>query len=153
MTCERCGAQTEPGIVLVGSQVAWHTKASFFLEGSQAFREAVGKGNYFFSPVQLEADRCRSCGWVYIRPLSGCVHDRESGFIFPRSALRWWAGSESFQASPWYLFTGKNRSGVQAERLAGGGMLLSVVNARTAAARCSKCGSIAFQGRLASRKS
>lgn len=146
MSCERCGQPVEEGAVLVSSAVYWHDKPTFFLQPAPAFPSAtMGRSDYYPFPVPLPAERCRPCGWVFVKSGGPCTHNREPGFIFPLASLRWWASAQPFQPSVWFTFTGKDRQGVECEALVRRGFVLSVVNTRAEATRCTMCGAVAFQ--------
>jgi hypothetical protein len=146
MSCERCGESLDSGSVLVSSAVYWNQKPSFFLQPRPAFPAAtLGRADYYPFPVPLAAERCRACRWVFVLSGNPCTHAREPGYIFPLASLRWWSGSEPFQASVWFTFSGKTRGGVECETLVRRGFVVSVVDTRVEAARCTACGSIAFR--------
>ena len=146
MSCERCGQQLESGSMLVSSAVYWNPKPTFFLQPGPAFPAArLGRADYFPFPLPLAAQRCRACGWVFVASGSSCAHTREPGFIFPLASLRWWGGPEPFQASVWFTFSGKTKAGVECETLVRRGFVVSVVDTRVEAARCTACGGIAFR--------
>jgi hypothetical protein len=146
VSCERCGQALESGSVLVCSAVHWNAKPSFFITPGPAFPTArLGRADYFPFPLPLAAERCRSCGWVFVTPGAACAHAREPGFIFPLASLRWWGGAEPFEASVLFTFSGKTRAGVECETLVRRGFVVSVVDTRVEAARCTACGGIAFR--------
>src|SRR5262245_11047819 len=146
VSCERCNQPVETGSVLVSSAVHWSTRPSFFITPGPAFPSArLGGADYFPFPLPLAADRCRGCGWAFVTAGDRCAHAREPGFIFPLASLRWWSGPEPFQASVLFTFNGKTRAGVECETLVRRGFVVSVVDTRVEAARCTTCGSIAFR--------
>ncbi len=148
MTCDKCGRAAESGALLVSSKVLWHDRPSFFLEPPSAFPgAALGRGDYYPFPFQLEAARCLSCSWIHVRGGDGCLHDPAPGFIFPRGPIRWWRGPESFEPSPLFLFNGRSRAGAAAEVVVGASLVISIVNTRVEAVRCTRCGRIGFKGR------
>jgi hypothetical protein len=144
--CERCGQPLEEGVVLVSGAVHWSATPTFFLQPGPAFPAAtMGRGDYYPFPIPLPADRCRACGWVFARSRYECRHTREPGFIFPLASLRWWRGPEAFQPSVWFAFTGKSKDGIECEMLVRRGMVVSVVDLRAEASRCTRCGGVAFR--------
>lgn len=149
MSCERCGQGTEAGTLLVSSSVLWHEKPSFFLQPGPAFPAAtMGRADYYPFPVPLAATRCGSCGWVFVAPDGSCSHSRAAGYIFPMASLRWWPGPQPFEASVWFTINGKSKDGTECEALVRRGFVVSVVDTRVEAARCSTCGSIAFRSEM-----
>jgi hypothetical protein len=132
--------------VLISSAVLWHDKPSFFLQPGPAFPSAtLGRADYYPFPVPLPALRCRPCGWIFVKSRGDCDHKRAPGFIFPLASLRWWAGAEPFQPSVWFTFSGKDKQGVECEALVRRGFVVSVVDTRVEAARCTLCGGVAFR--------
>jgi hypothetical protein len=82
---------------------------------------------------------------VVVESQQPCVHVRVPGFIFPMASLRWHAGSAPFEPGVWFTLNGKTRGGVECETLVKRGFVVSIVHTRVEAARCTMCGSIAFQ--------
>lgn len=151
MSCERCGQALEAGSVLVSSSVLWNEKPTFFLQPGRAFPAAtLGRADYYPFPLPLAAARCLSCGWVFVAAGASCSHARVPGYIFPMASLRWWPGSEPFHPSVWFTINGKTRDGTECEALVRRGFVLSVVDTRVEAARCTACGSIAFRTEVTS---
>jgi hypothetical protein len=144
MTCERCRADLEEGQLLVSSAVFWHDKPTFFLQPRPAFPDAPIRPDYYASPIPLSAARCLSCRWVFVDAGAACEHTREPGYIFPRASLRWWPRPEPFQPGFWFSFNGKSRGGIECETLVRQSFVMSVVDTRLEAARCTGCGAVAF---------
>jgi hypothetical protein len=144
VTCERCGAALEEGQLLVNSSVFWNHKPTFFLEPRPAFPAAQMGRSYVASPIPLAAARCPSCRWVFVAAGAACDHTREPGYIFPRASLHWFPRSEPFHPGFWFHFNGKSREGIECETLVRKAFVVSVVNTRVEAARCTACGAVAF---------
>jgi hypothetical protein len=151
MTCPECGSAMESGTLLTFSMVRWSLRPRPWFPSTLIHRG--GRGQHFYPPVSLPAERCQRCRVCFFRLNEACRHEFQKGWVLPWGKLWWLPAGVDFQPTFWWPITRRLRTGHILELLYSPGFRLTVAGGRRPGFKCARCEAAGvFYGRTQDRR-